>query len=160
MGKPVMSHEAEQTVSQARIEAVKLGHAQVGSEHLLLALLVRKGTEAAWLLHTYGWDAESWRRLLHRERGKGAAGAPLAQGLSQGARAILSAAGREASAFGAAHIEPEHLLLALLRRETALAVRLLQENGTCTDYVFTDRVMSLNAGVRHGRPVERNVSMR
>ena len=160
MGKPMLSREAEQTVSQARLEAVKLGHAQVGSEHLLLAMLVRKGTEASWLLHTYGWEAESWRRLLYRERGKGAAGSPLAQGLSDGAREILHGAVREAAALGAGAVEAEHLLLALLRREKTLAARLLRENGTCTDYVFTDLVMSLNTGQHHGRPGERNVPMR
>ena len=160
MGRPILSREAEQTVSQARIEAVRLGHAHVGSEHLLLAILSRRGTEAAWLLHAYGWEADSWRRILYRERGKGTAGAPLAQGLSHGAKAILAAAGKEASSLGASVIEPEHLLLALLRRESALAVRLLRENGTCTDYVFTDLVMSLNTGICHGQPGERNVPMR
>lgn len=160
MGKPVLSREAEQTVSQARVEAVRLGHAQVGSEHLLLALLVRRSTEAAWLLETYGWESEAWRRILCRESGRGTAGAPLAQGLSDGARSILSGAAHEASAFGAETIEPEHLLLALLRRERTMAVRLLRENGTCTDYVFTDLVMSLSGGLRHGRRPERNVPMR
>ena len=160
MAKPVLSRETEQTVSQARIEAVKLGHAQVGSEHLLLALLVRKGTEAEWLLRTYGWEADGWRRLLRWERGTGAAGSPLAQGLSEGARNILLGAALEAAALGASAVEPEHLLLALLRRETALASRLLRENGTCTDYVFTDLVMSLRTGRHHRRPEERGGIMR
>ena len=160
MAKPVLSRETEQTVSQARIEAVKLGHAQVGSEHLLLALLMRKGTEAEWLLRTYGWEADGWRRLLRWEQGMGTAGSPLAQGLSEGARDILLGAALEAAALGAAAVEPEHLLLALLRRETALASRLLRENGTCTDYVFTDLVLSLRTGRHHRRPEERGGIMR
>lgn len=160
MARPELSRETEQTISQARLEAVKLGHAQVGSEHLILALLVRRGTDAAWLLHTYGWEAESWRRLLHRERGIGAAGSPLMQGLSDGARDALRGAIREAKALGVQAAAPEHLLLALLRQEQTMAARLLRENGTCADCVFTDLIMNLHAGQSHGRPEERSGSMR
>ena len=155
-----LSRETEQTVSQARLEAVKLGHAQVGSEHLFLALLVRRGTEAAWLLGAYGWEPESWRRLLHRERGIGAAGSPLMQGLSDGARDALRGAVREAGAMGMPLAMPEHLLLALLRQEQTLTARLLRENGTCADCVFSDLIMNLHAGQRYARPEERSGSMR
>ena len=54
IGKIAMHLETERTVAQARVEAVRLGHGQVGSEHLLLALLVRRSSDAAWLLEQYG----------------------------------------------------------------------------------------------------------
>ena len=71
MGRIGMSWETERTVTQARTEAIRLGHSQVGSEHLVLALLVRRCTEAAWILQACGWDAAAWRQLVGRVRGRG-----------------------------------------------------------------------------------------
>ena len=48
VGKIAMHLETERTVTQAGREAVRLGHGQVGSEHLLLALLERRSSDAAW----------------------------------------------------------------------------------------------------------------
>ncbi len=133
-----------------------LGHAQVGSEHLLLALME---TEAGWYLSACGWEKNSWRQLLCRTYGKGAKGAPLAQGLSEGARSILRGAIREASSMKAAAVEPEHLLLSLLRQEQTAAVRLLRENGTRTEFVFSDLVVDMKTG-QHPRPEKGSVAVR
>ena len=160
MGKRIMSRELEQTLSQARLEAVHLGHSQVGSEHLLLALLVRNRSGAASFLHSNGWEAEGWRSVLTRLRGRGAVQLPLLQGLTDGARAVLSGAAAEAAGRKEKQIDPEHLLLAMLRQHQTLAVRLLQENGTCTDCLFSDLIEYLNSGVRLPETVERGAPMR
>ena len=86
MGKVTLSAQTERIVAQARVEAVKLGHGHVGSEHLLLALLVQNTSEAAWLLRRYGWETDGIRGLLDR----GSPGMPLPQGLSDGARLVLA----------------------------------------------------------------------
>ncbi len=160
MAKRVMSRELEQTLSQARLEAVRLGHSQVGSEHLLLALLVRNRSGAASFLRTNGWEADGWRAVLTQVRGKGAVQLPLLQGLTDGARAVLSGAAAEAAERKENRIDPEHLLLALLRQQQTLAVRLMRENGTCTDCLFSDLIDYLETGIRVTRPEERGTSMR
>ncbi len=149
-----MHLETERTVTQARTEAVRLGHGQVGSEHLLLALLVRRSSDAAWLLEQYGWNAEGVRAMLER----GTPGLPLPQGLSAGARRILLAAGEAAAGLGSALILPEHLLLALLRATDSAAARLLEQGGTCLDCLFTDLYLILDGALR--RPQERGSVMR
>ena len=159
MGKRVMSRELEQTLSQARLEAVRLGHSQVGSEHLLLALLVRDRSGAASFLRTNGWEAGAWREVLTQARGKGAV-QPLLQGLTDGARAVLSGAAVEAAGRRENRIDPEHLLLSLLRQRQTLAARLLRENGTCTDCLFSDLIEYLDTGVRVPKPEERGAAMR
>ena len=136
------------------MEAVGLGHSQVGSEHLLLALLVRNRSDAAWILHRHGWQADGVRGLLARGR----RGLPLPQGLSAGARKILTDAVREAGNCQSNRIMPEHLLLAMLRNIDSAAAMLLCGNGTCLDCLFTDLYINLNSGVRH--PEERKVEMR
>ena len=65
-----LSVELTKLLTTARREAVLLGHSMVGSEHLLLALMQRRGTEAAWLLEQSGWDPEALRQIL-RARGSG-----------------------------------------------------------------------------------------
>ena len=160
MGRIGMSWETERTVTQARTEAIRLGHSQVGSEHLVLALLVRRCTEAAWILQACGWDAAAWRQLVGRVRGRGRSNAPLPQGLSDGARLALFGASREAAQLCAPLIQPEHVLLALLRQPQALAVRLLRENGTDPDVVFTDLLESTKTGVSFYPPEERGYTMR
>ena len=149
-----MHLETERTVTQAGREAVRLGHGQVGSEHLLLALLERRSSDAAWLLEQYGWNAEGVRAMLER----GTPGLPLPQGLSAGARRILLLAGEAARELGAAQILPEHLLLALLRTADSAAARLLEQGGTCLDCLFTDLYLILDGALR--RPPERGSVMR
>ena len=155
-----ISRELEQLFSQARLEAIHLGHSQVGTEHLLLALMKIHGNIAAWLLRGCGWNAEAWRKVLSREQGTGSLHAPLPQGLTESARAAVSGAVVEAHRRGAAQVQPEHLFLSLLRMPHCEAVRLLRENGTCPDCIFSDLIDSLDSGIIFQRPEERSFHMR
>ncbi len=159
VSKAVMSWETERTVSQARSEAVRLGHSQVGSEHLVLALLIRHCSEGAWLLQACGWDAESWRQAVCLVGGQGCSRAPLPQGLSERAVEILARSAREAADLSALLIKPEHLLLAILRQEDAMAVELLRLHGTDPVCLFSDLIDSLRSGHSYGSE-ERGTNMR
>jgi len=132
--KTAFGPEIGLTLCRARTEAVELGHSHVGTEHLLLAILVRRCSAAFWVLQRHGWEAEGLRRLLHR----GTAGLPLPQGLTAAARRALAQGIREAKKLQAEQMSPEHLLLALLRERENTAARLLRENGTDCDCVFTE----------------------
>ena len=61
-----LSREVTRILAAARQEAIGLGHSLVGSEHLLLALVSRRGSDAAWLLEERGWTPEAIRRLQVR----------------------------------------------------------------------------------------------
>ena len=154
MGKIGLSKETEQILLQARREAMSLGHSQVGSEHVLLSLLIRKTSDTAWVLHRHGWDADGIRGLLERGR----RGLPLPQGLSDAVREILAEAVTEAARLHQSVVGPKELLLALLRTEHSTAAKLLAENGTNLDCLFTDLYLSLDERVPH--PAERGSGMR
>lgn len=154
MGKVLLSAQTERILSQARVEALKLGHSQVSTEHLLLALLVQRRSEAAELLQEHGWQADAIRRLLD----KGTPGLPLPQGLTLSARLVLEAAAREAAGLQQTLVQPEHLLMALLRTEGSGAAELLQNNGTDLNCLFTDLYVTVRDGVI--RPPERGITMR
>ena len=140
-------------MAQAGVEAVRLGHGQVGTEHLLTALLMADTCRACATLRSYGWEAEAVRRLLDR----GTPGLPLPQGLSPMAIQVLTGAAEEAKQANASEITPEHLLLALLRQQCT-ARQLLKENGTDPDDVFTDLYLNPQAATEPA--VERRMVMR
>lgn len=154
-----LSVELTKLLTTARREAVLLGHSMVGSEHLLLALMQRRGTEAAWVLEQSGWDPEALRQIL-RTRGSGTPGLPMVQGFSDHALGLLAGAALEARRLAAAEVSPEHLLLAITRLEDSTAAQLLLRHGTSLDCVFTDLYEDLQAGVQHRPEAERGVNMR
>ena len=154
-----LSRELEQLVAKARTEAIALGHSRVGSEHLLLAILGQWSGDAAQLLRQIGWSQEALRRLL-RYRGSGTPNLPLPQGFSPSALAALSGAVAEAQRMGAATVDSRHLLAALLRLEASTAARLLAENGTDLDLVFTELYELSLAGSDRRTREERGNTMR
>lgn len=150
----MLSVQVEQILRQARLEAISLGHGQVGSEHLLLAVLRRKNSGVTWLLGQMGWNSAGLWGLLPQGR----PGMPLPQGLSDGARLVLAQSVLEAARRKAAAVLPEHLLLAILRQPACAAARLLQAGGTDLNGLFTDLYLMLEGQLRC--PVERGTTMR
>lgn len=124
-------------IRRAGREAQEMGHSYVGSAHLLLALT--EGPEGQ-LLRSLGVETELTRSLTQLLYGRGTPGLPLPQGLSNGARAWLHQAGREAREARSREIKPDHLLLALGRQEHTAAGELLKVYGIGTDVLFTHTV--------------------
>jgi len=160
MGKLVLTGETLWILHRAAEEARRFGHGQVGSEHLLFALLLQKQSWAAWLLEQCGWDAAGMRQLILADLGQGQADLPLAQGLTAGACRVLQTAAREAGQLRGPGIRPEHLLLAISRNEHTAAARLLTENGTGLNELFTELYMNMGSGSPLSRPNEGGMTMR
>ncbi len=160
MGKLVLSGETLWILQRAAEEARRLGHGQVGSEHLLLALLLQKHSWAAWMLERCGWDAACLRQLILLNLGQGEADLPLVQGLTSGACRILQTAAIDARLLRGPGIRPEHLLLAISRNEETAAARLLSENGTELNELFTELYMNMDSGTPLSRPNEGGMTMR
>ena len=89
----------------AREEAAALRAPELGSEHIVLAVLRAGDLPAAALLRSAGATLERARRHAAAMTPRGEAG---------NLRTLLAAAAREARARGAHRIEVEHLLLATL----------------------------------------------
>ena len=126
MTDPASSEGAGRVLATAREEAERLGHAQIGTEHLLLALLRERDTlapEAAALLPK---DTENAAKRL---MGAGKRGTAPEEGLalSSRARRIMDDAAAEAGRQGGAAITPEHLLTALQGETKGIAAAILRE---------------------------------
>jgi len=130
------TQRAEIAIEAARSAAGELGHAYIGSEHLLLGILEEEDGLGAHILRRQGVEAERVRRAIIHESGMGSPGAPIL-GLSPNARAALERAAAEARTLRHGCIGTEHLLLGLLRLPECGAVRTLTELGADPAAVFT-----------------------
>ena len=111
-------------IQRAAQLARSLGHSYVGSAHLLLVMAREPGV-AGQTLRLLGMDpdlTEAMARLLY---GQGTPELPLPQGLTGESRELLRGAAREAKHLGSREITPQHLLLAMARRENSDAYELL-----------------------------------
>ena len=154
------SQIAEQAIEQARLLAGELGHAFVGTEHLLLGVMKEREGLAARILIKRGLSLEQLRRCVVRRNGMGCPGVP-AQGLTPYARAAVEKAAAEAKALQQHFIGTEHILLGLLRQPDCSAARILCELGYELNDIYTDvlalfheplpksRVQSSRGLVRH-----------
>ena len=118
--------QCARTLRNAGVIARNMGHSFVGSEHLLLSLSVDPDCESVLQMH--GVDADRLYRIAVQLRGLGTRGAPLVQGLSDGAERILAAALHDSSvlnpmrllwAVGTAENTTAGLMLSLCQVDTA-----------------------------------------
>jgi len=114
-----LSDTAKSAISKARFEARKLGHSQIGTEHLLLGL-VRAGGLSMGLLRTLEIEPE---RVVHQVIATLGQPRPAIalDHLDTDSRKVMTLARQEAIQNGHSHIGTEHLAIALrLHRTPAL----------------------------------------
>ena len=117
-----LSAVAHRILDQARIEAGALGHTHIGTEHLLLGLLLEPETFAAKLLTEQGLTISSLRDEL-RTAGNGDAPQRASDDLpfTEESRNALRLAREEAKVLGLPAIGTDHLLLGILRSDPSAA---------------------------------------
>ncbi|MDQ2588747.1 Clp protease N-terminal domain-containing protein [Saccharothrix yanglingensis] len=137
--------EAAQRVSALALsEARALGHATIGTGHLLLGLL-GEGGAAATVLVSSGVTPQGCRPHV-REVERGGVPFPGHLPFTPGAKRALAAAVREALALGHRHVGTGHLLLGLLAEVDGVAVDVLARCGAAPEDV-RDRAFAELAGI-------------
>jgi tetratricopeptide (TPR) repeat protein len=128
-----LADDASYVLEHAIETARELGHAHVGTGHLLLGLLASNGTSASQALAYVGVDVESVRRcVIDRTSSTSAASASMM--FSRTAKRTLELALRESLSAHAKRMSSEHVLLALTSQEHSLAGQIMQDLGvTATD---------------------------
>lgn len=104
---------ARRALSLAEREARTLGHAQMGTEHVLLGLLDEEDGAAAGVLADAGVTVAAVRRKVQEAVGSGQPGQTEPKRSSRASRAI-GRAPRFARDAGSAAVGSQHLLLAVL----------------------------------------------
>lgn len=129
-----LSEETRRVIELALEEALRLGHPEIGTEHLLLGILLEGGSTAAELLIDSGVEVDDVREIVGGAAGD--EGDPEVElPFTPRAKACLRRAIREARRFGSERAEPEHLLLSILGDEDGVAARSLVECDVSIDDV-------------------------
>lgn len=116
---------ARQSLSKAQEEARRLNHAYIGTEHLLLGLLLEEDGIAARVLTDLGLSVSQVRRAVERMVGRGQR-LPTGLALADQTKHVLEMAISEAKRLGHNFIGTEHLLLALVQSRETMAAAVLQ----------------------------------
>ena len=112
----------------ARDEARRLHKAQLGSEHLLIGLLLDEGSVGARVLQDLGLRVEAVRRLVEEATGFGDYKGERIE-IADETQQIIQSAISEARGMGHRYIGTEHLLWALMSQGGSTAVNLLSDQG-------------------------------
>ncbi len=136
------TQRARRVLSLAHKEAERMKHAQIGTEHLLLGLLLDQGGIAGQVLRDLGVDIDSVLTITENITGLGEySGDALA--LSRGTQRVLELAVEEARELGHHYIGVEHILLGLVVYGKGVANDVLSQLGLTPDQIRrqTMRVM-------------------
>ena len=117
--------KANTALNMAVEAAREMGHTYVGTEHLLLGLLREGSGVAAVVLGAAGVTAAAYAERVLSAQGSGAYSTLTVDDLTPRAKAAMETARTEAAMAGQRFAGTEHLLAAILRDDTGVAVRLL-----------------------------------
>ena len=128
---------ARRVVVLAQMEARRLNHNHIGTEHLLLGLVGDGQGVAAHLLADAGITLEALRAEVFEAVGPGQRPQSGHIPLTPGTKKILEYALRESLELGLDHIGTEHLLLGLIREGEGIGAQLLGRLGGGLETVRT-----------------------
>lgn len=138
--------KAETALKYARMQAKELGQEYIGTEHLLMGLLHAEKSVAAELLHQYGVNIQDVQELMQEFARPDERTLTCNRSLEYTPRfhEILEEAERLAGLAGLHEIGTELLLLAILRKSTCMAYKLLQTTGADMRKLYTEIVEVIN----------------
>jgi ATP-dependent Clp protease ATP-binding subunit ClpC len=128
------TQRARRVLSLAHQEAERLHHNYIGTEHLLLGLILEEGGVAGRVMRELGLETRRVQEVVERLTGYGQyRGARL--DLTPGMQQVLEYAIEEAQKMGHHYIGTEHLLLGLVRQDEGVAVDVLRKLGVTSEQI-------------------------
>lgn len=137
---------AEAALNGSLSEAGRLGHTNVGSEHLLLSILNVPECAAAQILEKHGVSYDGMLESVKVNMGYGTPTSPTPQNITQKMNRIIQSSAYEATKRGSAAIGTEHLLFSLLSLSDCVAVRLLTASGVNISELGKELIAIMNSG--------------
>lgn len=136
------SKETELVLKEANKVARKLGQNFVGSEHMILALASVSDTTAYSILNNNGLDIAKVAHALKFILEPGGTVTREKDKYTETARQILEDAQVEAARLSSDEVGTEHLLIAILKVQSCVAVRLMQIEKINIQKVYIDILMT------------------
>lgn len=150
------TQRARNAVIHAQEEARQMNHPAIGTEHILLGLLMEGEGIGARALLNLGLDLEKVREAIVQTIGKNEAGFEQPAGdlpITPRAKKVFNLSFDEARMQGVNYVGTEHLLLALIREEEGIAGQVLIAMGVKLEEVREQVVMLLGGEIPGAAPV-------
>ncbi|MBO4428594.1 MAG: ATP-dependent Clp protease ATP-binding subunit [Clostridia bacterium] len=126
-----LTKSAQNALETASDEARSLGTSYIGTEHLLLGLLLEEGSVASNILKMHDVTYTDTRRLASEISGVGESGYSE---MTPGLRRIIEQAAEIAARHGGARVGTEDLLLSMISDRECVAVKLiLSQNASISE---------------------------
>ena len=120
------TQRARRVLSLAHEEAERMRHSHIGTEHLLLGLMLEDGGIAGRVLRELGLEFDRVRDLIERMVGLGEYTTQRPT-LSPGTQKVLELAVEQARQLGHHYIGVEHLLLGIIELDEGIALEALRQ---------------------------------
>ncbi len=127
----------------------------IGTEHVLVGIL-QEGGEAAKILNRYNLTTEAMIEILNKFNGQEAEqkktnqtfdADQIYQLMTPRTKQILNISAREANVRNSNTIEPEHLLMGILREGDSVAIRILRSLNISVQRVYAELVKATSSGM-------------
>jgi len=140
---------ARASVARAREEAIEMGHNYVGTEHLLIGVLVDPAAISVRVLAEIGIPVDRLRPAVIEAAVPRPPNDAVASDLpfTPRARRVLDLARGESLRLGHNYIGTEHLLLALVAEQDGIGGRVLREHGVDVDRARAEVIRALTGYV-------------
>ena len=123
------TERAQKVLALAQEEAVRLGHNNIGTEHILLGL-VREGEGiAAKALYALGLGSDKIQQEVENLIGRGKDTSQAPPHYTPRAKKVIELSMDEARKLGHSYVGTEHILLGLIREGEGVAARVLNNLG-------------------------------
>jgi len=123
------TERAQKVLALAQEEAIRLGHNNIGTEHILLGL-VREGEGiAAKALYALGLGSDKIQQEVENLIGRGKDSPEAPPHYTPRAKKVIELSMDEARKLGHSYVGTEHILLGLIREGEGVAARVLNNLG-------------------------------
>ena len=144
------TEKANTAINLAITSAQEMGHTYIGTEHLVLGLLKEGTGVAATVLSGHGVTAALYEQKISESEAGGQPTHLSVEDFTPRTKRALETAVMEARAVQQGFAGTEHILSAILRDETGVAVRLLTTFGLRPDELLADVARAIGSTPTEG----------
>ncbi len=119
------TEKANKAINLAIRSAQEFGHTYVGSEHILLGLLLSADGVAYTVLDSAGASADELSQLIEKQIGRGERTSLTPEDFTPRTKRVLQTALMQAAGMGHKYVGTEHILMALVADKESYAVSFL-----------------------------------
>ena len=143
------TEKARISINEAHDSAVRMGHNYIGSEHLLLGLVLEGSGVAAKVLTDNGITEEKVVQSIKKYVGTGN---PLPENtnlpLTPRTKRIIEMSAAEASRLGHCYIGTEHILMAIIREGDSVGAKIIDSLGVNPPSLYNNTIKSVEGEVK------------